>query len=113
VVRVIVCSGPLVRPVPAGRASGPAHTITRTITQIQLLEAPEDGPVRSETCRAAPEIQNKASSLRTFVYLVGIYLYILLSFFSPLEKFGSDVSLVTMNIATNSIEQSCICLSAC
>jgi hypothetical protein len=28
-----------------GRTSGTEHTITRTIIQIQLLEAPEDGPV--------------------------------------------------------------------
>lgn len=39
-----------------------------------------------------------------------------LSFFTPLEKLGADISLVTTNITTNSTEQSCSeqvsCLSA-
>ena len=43
--------------------------------RIQLVQdAPDDGPVKSETCRANVSAE-KTHSLKQFVYLVGLHIY--------------------------------------
>jgi hypothetical protein len=60
----IASSMPFVRPVHSRRKNY-VLPIPRTITHIQLFNAPEDRPVRSETCRATSWNTNKVNSLRT------------------------------------------------
>ena len=59
-----------------GRTS--MHITTYQSLQTQLLQnAPDDGPTRSETCRAKLKCWLKLTHWDHTVYLVGLYMYIL------------------------------------